>query len=210
MYPITYEADFNPTPSRGTTFFRLLLAIPWFVVAIFWMILSYLTHFIAWVAIVILGRYPEWLFNFNSGVVRFGVRLSAWINLQTDEWPPFGLSDDDSYPIRVKFGTPAARQSRVKAFFRLILVFPVLFVYAYGTAAIAGAAALVAWLTIVFRGYMPSAVNDILTYCHSFQARVLGYFVFLTDEYPPIGLEKAQGGATGGVVQPPAPAAPAV
>ncbi len=33
MYPISYEADFNPEPNRWTTFFRLILAIPWFIVA---------------------------------------------------------------------------------------------------------------------------------------------------------------------------------
>ena len=101
MYPISYEADFNPTPNRWTTFFRLLLAIPWFIVATFWGILFVFTHLFAWVAVIILGRYPQWLYEFNSGVVRFSVRVSAWIYLQTDVWPPFGLSDDPSYPIRV-------------------------------------------------------------------------------------------------------------
>ena len=44
-------------------------------------------------------------------------------------------------------------------------------------------------------------------YCYfvnSFHARVFGYIVFLTDDYPPIGLEKAQNGG-GAVVQAPAP-----
>lgn len=207
MYPITYEVDFNPTPSRGTTFFRLLLAIPWFIVAIFWGLLFAFTHLFALISIVLLGRYPEWLYDFNSGVLRFGIRVSAWIDLQTDEWPPFGLSDDDAYPIRVKIGPRAERQSRLKALFRGILALPVFVVYSYGTAAIAAAAAFVAWCTIVFRGYLPSGVNDILTYCHGFQARVLGYVAFLTDEYPPIGLEKAQGGTV--VTPTPPPAAPA-
>src|SRR4051794_9433586 len=131
MYPISYEADFNPTPNRATTFFRIILAIPWFIVAAFWGILFLFTHFFAWVAVVILGRYPEWLYNFNSGVIRFGIRFNSWLFLQTDVWPPFGLSDDPSYPIRVNFPPPAAKQSRLKAFFRLILAFPVLFLVAY-------------------------------------------------------------------------------
>ncbi len=49
MYPISYEADFNPKPNRWTTFFRLILAIPWFIVAIFWGLLFFFTHFLAWV-----------------------------------------------------------------------------------------------------------------------------------------------------------------
>ena len=52
MYPITYEADFNPTPNRWTTFFRLLLAIPWFIIAMLWGILFIFTHLFAWVAVV--------------------------------------------------------------------------------------------------------------------------------------------------------------
>ena len=78
---------------------------------------------------IILGRYPEWLYNFNSGVIRFAVRIYAWVYLQTDEWPPFGLADDPSYPIRVNIPPPPAeRQSRLKALFRLILALPMLIV----------------------------------------------------------------------------------
>ena len=71
MYPVSYEADFKAQPDRVTTFFRIILAIPWLIVAYVYLILSAFTHFFAWVAVVILGRYPEWLYNFNAGVVRF-------------------------------------------------------------------------------------------------------------------------------------------
>ena len=192
MYPITYEADFNPTPNRGTTFFRLILAIPWFIVAIFWGILFMFTHFFAWIALIVLGRYPQWLFDFNAGVVRFSVRLSAWVYLQTDEWPPFGLGEDTAYPIRINVAPAAPSQSRLKALFRFILIFPVSVVLTYGTAYIHLLAGLVAWLTIVFRGYMPEGVHNMMTFVNSFNARVLGYAAFLTDSYPPVGIEKAK------------------
>jgi Domain of unknown function (DUF4389) len=207
MYPITYEADFNPEPNRATTFFRLLLAIPWLIVGIFWGILLYVTHFISWIAIIILGRYPQGLYDFNGGVVRFGVRISAWIYLQTDEWPPFGLKDDPSYPIRIGIPeSPPERQSRLKALFRLILALPMLIVsYAINYAHLW--IAVVSWLTIVFRGYQPEGVNDTLTFLNSFYTRLYGYIVFLTDDYPPIGLEVGSGD-DGGVVVPPAPPAP--
>lgn len=193
MYPVQYEADFNPEPNRWTTFFRLILAIPWFIVGAFWGILFVFTHLFAWVAITILGRYPEWLYNFNSGVVRYSIRTSAWIYLQTDEWPPFSLDDDPSYPIRVNIAPRAESQSRLKAFFRLILAFPVALVLSYGTSYIQMLAALVAWLTIVFRGYMPEGIHNMLTFVNGFHARVLGYIAFLTDDYSPIGLERSKG-----------------
>jgi hypothetical protein len=192
MYPISYEADFNPTPNRWTTFFRLILVIPWAIVMLVYLIAFVFTHFFAWIAIIILGRYPEWLYNFNSGVIRYSVRVYAWAYLQTDAWPPFGLGDDPSYPIRVNFPPIAERQSRLKALFRLILVLPLEIVIYLGISYLHTGAAMVAWLTIVFRGYLPEAVNSIFTYVNGFYARVSGYIAFITDDYPPIGLEAAK------------------
>ena len=204
MYPITYGADFNPTPNRATTFFRLLLAIPWLIVATFWGILFFFTHILAWLAVIVLGRYPQWLYGFNSGVVRFSIRVSAWFYLQTDVWPPFGLKDDPNYPIHVHLPPPAARQSRLKALFRMILAIPVLLVLSYGTSYIQAIAGLVAWVTIVFRGYLPEGINSMMTFVNGFHARVLGYIAILTDDYPPIGLERAKAPPP----EPPAPAMP--
>ena len=34
MYPVTYEADYQPEQNRATTFFRIILAIPWIIVGI--------------------------------------------------------------------------------------------------------------------------------------------------------------------------------
>jgi uncharacterized protein DUF4389 len=209
MYPIAYEADFNPEPNRWTTFFRIFLAIPWLIVALFWGLLFSFTHLFAWVSVVILGRYPQWLYEFNSGVVRFSVRLTAWLYLQTDAWPPFGLADDDSYPIRVKIAPAAERQSRLKAFFRLLLALPVMFVLSYGIAYFQLLAGFVAWLTIVFRGYMPEGLNNTLTFANGFNARVLGYIAILTDDYPPIGIERAKpAGVTAPMAAPQPPPPP--
>jgi hypothetical protein len=50
-----------------------------------------------------------------------------------------------------------------------------------------------------------------LTYLHGFQARVLGYAALLTDDYPPIGLERAKGipaASPAPPAQPQPPAAP--
>lgn len=208
MYPIGYEADFNPTPNRWTTFFRLILAIPWLIVAYVYLILALFTHLFAWVAVVILGRYPQWLYNFNSGVVRYLVRFYAWAYLQTDVWPPFGIADDPSYPIRVNIAPAAERQSRLKAFFRIVLILPMLLV-SYAINYIHLFTAVVAWLTIVFRGYQPEGIHNTLTFVNSFYARVFGYYVLLTDDYPPIGAERAKGGGAPPAAAPAPPAPPA-
>jgi hypothetical protein len=206
MYPISYEADFNPTPNRWTTFFRVILAIPWLVVAYVYEILVAFTLLFAWVAVIVLGRYPQWLYNFNGGVVRYFVRVSAWVYLQTDVWPPFGIGEDPSYPIRVAIAPAAERQSRLSALVRMILVLPMIVVL-YGIQFIQLGAALVAWLTIVFRGYLPEGINAALTLVNSFYARIYGYAALLTDDYPPIGIEAARPAAA--PPPPPTPPPPA-
>lgn len=203
MYPVSYEADFDPAPNRWTTFFRLILAIPWLIVAVFWGTLFVFTHLLAWIAVTVLGRYPLWLYDFNAGIVRYMVRVSAWINLQTDAWPPFGLGDDPGYPIRVGIAPPAPAQSRLKAFFRLILALPVAILVGYGSRPLLTGLGVIAWLTIVFRGYLPEGVNAAMTFVNGLDARVLGYIAILTDEYPPIGLEHAP--ATAAATAPPNP-----
>ncbi|HWW68273.1 MAG TPA: DUF4389 domain-containing protein, partial [Solirubrobacterales bacterium] len=96
-----------------------------------------------------------------------------------------------SYPIRVNIAPAAERQSRLKAFFRVILILPMVIV-AYAVNYVHLFAAVIAWLTIVFRGYLPEGVNSMLTFVNSFYARVFGYYALLTDDYPPIGIEAAK------------------
>jgi hypothetical protein len=192
MYPVSYEADYRAEQNRATTFFRIILAIPWIIVAYVYEIAAVFTLIFAWVAIVITGRYPEGLYKLNAGFVRYYVRVGAWVGLQTDEWPPFSINDEPSYPVRINVAPRAERQSRLSAFFRLILVIPMLIVH-YAVQYMHGLAAVVAWLTIVFRGYLPEQLNTAMTFCNGFYARVYGYMALLTDDYPPIGAERAKG-----------------
>jgi hypothetical protein len=201
MYPVHFEADYQSEQNRATTFFRIILAIPWFIVAYVYEIVALFTVFFAWVAIVITGRYPEGLYKLNAGFVRYYVRTFSWIYLQTDEWPPFGISDDPSYPIRVNIGPREEQQSRLTVFFRIILAIPML-ILTYAVSYVHLFLAVIAWLTIVFRGYLPEGVNSAMTFCNSYYARLYGYLALLTDVYPPVGEEKSKGG---GPVAAPAP-----
>jgi hypothetical protein len=213
MYPIAYEADYVRDHNRLTTFFRLILAIPWFIVSLIYSFAAQVVVIIAWFAILILGRYPQGMYNFVTGVLRFHMRLLGWLMLQTDEWPPFGIGEDPSYPVRLHVAERAERQSRLKTLFRLILFLPA-YVIVSSIGYILYALAPMAWLTIVFRGYMPSWVHNTLTWINTYQARIGGYMALLRDEYPPVGDEgwarsQEKKGLPSGeapVAQPPAPA----
>jgi Domain of unknown function (DUF4389) len=204
MYPISYEADYLRERNRLTTFFRLILAIPWIIVAYIYQAVVTVVVIIAWFALVILGRYPEWAYNFNSGALRFFTRFFAWAYLQTDQFPPFGIGPDPTYPVRLQVAERAEKQSRLKALFRIILIIPLVIVQYVVNLIHLGAAAL-AWLTIVFRGYQPAGIHNALAFCNAWHARAFSYMLLLRDEYPPVGDEPVQVGDVRPSPPPPPP-----
>lgn len=79
--------------NRLTVGLRLLWIIP---AAIFGALLSIAAFFVVLVgffAVLFTGRWPDGLRNFIVGFGRFFIRLSAYVDLLTDEYPPFALDD---------------------------------------------------------------------------------------------------------------------
>ena len=73
---------------------KWLLAIPHYIVLmVLWLVVLVLT-IIAWFAILIIGRYPQSMFDFVVGVERWSYRVIAYAGLlTTDRYPPFSLSE---------------------------------------------------------------------------------------------------------------------
>jgi hypothetical protein len=79
--------------NRWLPLVKWLLAIPHYVVLFFLVIATIIVVIIAWFAILFTGRYPRSLFDFVVGVMRWGLRVSAYaFILTTDKYPPFRLS----------------------------------------------------------------------------------------------------------------------
>ena len=67
----------------------VLLAIPHLVVLSIIMIVGVLGVFVLWIPILISGRYPEWAATLYSGLLRYQVRVGAYIMLLPVPYPPF-------------------------------------------------------------------------------------------------------------------------
>jgi Domain of unknown function (DUF4389) len=185
VYPVRYEADYVEEQHRWITFFRLILAIPWAIVASVYLTAAYIVAILVWFAIVFTGRHPQGLYNFNAGVIRFLGRANAFFFLQTDRWPSFGFEGDPSYPIRVDVDPPLERYNRWKTGFRLILAFPVYFML-YLIPYIAFFASVAAWFHIVFMGRTSGGVHNALTLGLVYQLRATAYLLLLTERIPPV------------------------
>jgi hypothetical protein len=93
---VSLEISYPDAESQLNRFMPLIkwfLAIPHYVVIYVLSICALVVMVIAWFAILIVGRYPQGLFNFSVGVMRWETRVSAYMSLlSTDRYPPFRLS----------------------------------------------------------------------------------------------------------------------
>ena len=110
MYPVAYDQNPPVERNRLTVFFRIFIVIPHFIVAMFYGLAFLLAVIVAWFAILFTGKYPQGLYDFCAGFLRFGTRLIGYYFLVTDEFPPFDGGEHPEYPIRVT-RRPAARTS---------------------------------------------------------------------------------------------------
>ena len=91
-YPITLDIEFPERLSRLTTFFRYFMTIPQAIVLCLVGIAASVVLFISWWAILFMGRYPRWAFDFAAGYLRWSTRVNGYSYYLTDKYPPFNMS----------------------------------------------------------------------------------------------------------------------
>ena len=211
-YPVTFEMDYVEPRSRLTTFFRWLLVIPHLIVLTLWSIVAGLAVLAAWFALVFTARYPQGLYDFVAGFLRYSTRVTGYAYLGVDPYPPFTGGEEHAYPARLNVAPPLERYSRLKAGFRLILAIPIaLIVYAMQIVYQVGA--FLAWFAILILGRQPKGLQDMIALGVSYQQRAYAYFALITEDWPPFidrHTELVEPGATFGALPesgPPAAAA---
>ena len=80
--------------NRWLPLVKWLLAIPHFIILVVLNIAAVVAVIVAWVAILVTGRYPRGLFGFVEGVFRWNNRVIGYaLTLVTDAYPPFRLAE---------------------------------------------------------------------------------------------------------------------
>jgi len=92
-----------------------------------------------------------------------------------------------TYPITVNINH-ADKLSRLNTFFRPIMVIPHgIVLWAFGIAA--AIVAFTAWWVILFTGRYPKWAFKLVAGYVRWYTRVSGYYLLLTDKYPPFSIE---------------------
>ena len=96
--PVTVQVEYPETLSRGTLLLKSFFG--WLYVMIphgfcLWLygIAACIVLFISWWAILFTGKFPKGMFDFVVGWQRWQTRVTAYMYLMTDEYPPFSGSE---------------------------------------------------------------------------------------------------------------------
>ena len=178
--------------SRGElllrTFFGwLYIYIPHGFVLLFVALWSVILQFVAFWVILFTGRYPQSMFEFQEGMLKWSLRLSARMYNIADGYPAFGIKSTDEhtdlvvpYPEKVNRGLVLLR-----LFFGIFYVYlPHGFILMF-RAWFVGILIFAAWWVVLFTGKYPDFMFDWVTGQLRWQFRVSLYMMYMTDTYPP-------------------------
>jgi hypothetical protein len=203
MYPTIIEIDYPERLSRGLIFVKWLLVLQHYIVLAGYAIICWVAAVAALVAILFTGNVPEGLWDFILGFDRWSLRVSAYLFLMTDEYPPF-TNQDVAYPVRLRCGRPS-ELSRGLPFIKWLLALPHLILLIFiGIAAFI--VVIIAWFAILFTGKFPKGLftfvegylrweTRVAVYCGHVRVPLvfIGYNPYLggllRDEYPPFSLK---------------------
>ena len=192
-YPVWFE---YPEPPRKIANWRALahifMLIPHFIVNYVLGAVGNVVGIISWFAILFTGRLPEGLANFQVMVMRYSQRMLTFALLLHDEYPPFEFDtvtrDPGTTPGRTSAVPQLENRNRLTCFFRIIMVIP-----HYIVLAVLGIGAFFAyvagWFAVLFTGRMPDGIAKFLLGMGRWGTRVQGYYLLLTDEYPPFSMD---------------------
>ena len=193
---MSVEGELDPDLNRWLWLVKWLLVIPHVIVLLFLWIAFFSLTVIAFFAIVLTGRYPRGIFDFNVGVLRWTWRVSyySYSALATDKYPPFSLSSRD-YPANLEVAHPEQLSRGLVLIKWWLLAIPLYLVVSLleggGRETGVGLVTLLALfgaVGLLFKERYPRDIFELVLGFNRWTLRVTAYAGLMTDEYPPFRL----------------------
>jgi hypothetical protein len=180
------------TYSRGELLLRsffgpIYIGIPHIFLLVFLLIGSMFVSLITFWAILITGKFPRGMFNYQLKLMRWRLRVGARLMNLSDGYPAFGMDAVDknvvldvAYPESSSRGLLLAR-----AFFGVIYVIIPHMLCLLFLQIGAMFVQLIAWWAVLITGKYPKGMHDYMTNVMRWNIRVGLYMGNMTDTYPP-------------------------
>ena len=202
-YPATIKGHLDAPLSRWLWLLKILLVIPHVIVLLLLSVAVAIATLIAFFAIVITGKYPRGLFDFNQGVMRWSWRVGfySYQAMGTDKYPPFSLDSLPDYPADLKVEYPA-KLSRWMPLVKWLLALPHYLIVGVfgggiGSSKYGGLTLLlviVSGISLLFTGKYPQGLYKLIIGMNRWSIRLAAYVLLMTDKYPPFSMDMEEEG----------------
>jgi Domain of unknown function (DUF4389) len=88
-HPVDLEIDGPDRQPRLVTLFRLLLAIPAFVVAYVLLFVMFFVALVGWFVALVIGRMPKGMRDLSAYCLRYEAQTTAYLMILTSRYPSF-------------------------------------------------------------------------------------------------------------------------
>jgi hypothetical protein len=201
-YPVDVQIAPPQPQNRWKVGFRIVLAIPAFVIAgaltsgsarTYGANYSYglasVAALFAWFAAMAQARVPRGLRDAVAYGLSYSAQVDAYLFLLTDRYPDSdpqtafaGLPTRETDPIQLEVSGELQR-SRVTVFFRLIMTIPhLIWLALWGI--LVFFAAIANWLATLVNGQSPAGLHSFLAAYVRYQTQVYAYLFLIADPFP--------------------------
>lgn len=169
-----------------TLFGFFYIALPHVFLLFFYSIWGMILGFIAFWIVLFTGKYPKSMFEYQVGLLRWNLRLSARLRNVSDGYPAFGIGGTDEftqleveYPERISRGLVLLR-----LLFGFIYVYiPHGFILMFRSIWV-GILVFLAWWIVLFTGNYPASFHNWVVGQLRWGIRLSLYMGYMTDKYP--------------------------
>ena len=182
-YPAAFEISYPAELNRWLPLVKWLLVLPHAIALVFVAIGAFLALVFGFFAVLFTGRWPRAAFDLVVGTLRWAYRVAAYFHLMTDQYPPFSLADDPSYPVRLHVEYPEGIDNW-RALVHWLLAIPYLLVAAL-LYWLTGVLTIVAFFTVLFTKRIPRELFELMVPGFRWNVRGNAYAYFTTERYPP-------------------------
>lgn len=187
---VTYQESYSRKDLLLRSFFgAFYIVLPHAFLMWFALIWSSIITFLSWWIIIFTGRYPRSFWEFNLGLAKWNLRLSAVINNLVDGYPNFWVNENNNNEIsniELEYPETSSRSSvLLRGIFGLIYVFIPHIIALLFRSIVSNVLMFLAWWVVLFTGRYPQSWHEFNVGTLRWSTRVSLYMNYLTDEYPP-------------------------